>query len=77
MPPNFPERPAPSVLAARRLTASVRAVFLVVIVPEKMCGWDGSIWALAKQPFFNLREKFVEPLFCTIHFSFVKLYLSL
>ena len=34
-------------------------------------------WALAKQPFFNLREKFVEPLFCTIHFGFVKLYLSL
>jgi hypothetical protein len=33
--------------------------------------------SLAKQTFFNLREKFVEPLFCTIHFSFVKLNLSL
>src|SRR5262249_16278942 len=32
---------------------------------------------LPNQAFFNRREKIVEPLFCTIHFRFVKLNLSL
>ena len=32
---------------------------------------------LPKQAFFNLREKCAEPLFCTLHFRFVKLDLGL
>ena len=32
---------------------------------------------LPNQAFFNRRENIVEPLFCTIHFRFVKLNLSL
>ena len=35
------------------------------------------LFPLPKQAFFNLREKFVKPLFCTIHFRFVKLNLTL
>ena len=36
-----------------------------------------SRYSLPKQAFFNLREKCAEPLFCTLHFRFVKLNLSL
>src|SRR4029077_10814615 len=35
------------------------------------------LFPLPKQAFFNLREKCAEPLFCTLHFCFVKLNLGL
>jgi hypothetical protein len=35
------------------------------------------LFLLPKQAFFNLREKCAEPLFCTLHFCFVKLNLGL
>jgi hypothetical protein len=53
---------------------------------QKCALWDGGVGQrrslaplvpLPKQAFFNLREKLVEPLFCTIHFRFVKLNFSL
>jgi hypothetical protein len=36
-----------------------------------------ALFPLPKQTFFNLREKCAEPLFCTLHFRFVKLNLGL